>query len=101
MCSACEGKPIEERVAADPKVIDRARAIEATMTGERVPEEAWKVFFGLAGGSVTYQHYVRIHAAYERAEQSSIRLSRGLRRAVAPASWLPRPAENNNLSNEA
>ena len=86
MCSACEGKPIEERVAADPKVVDRARAIERAMPGEQVPDEAWNVFFGFIGGSITYQHYQRIHAAYEEAERSSIKLRRGMRRAVAPAS---------------
>jgi len=85
MCSACEGKPIEERVAVDPNVIHRTRAIEADLPGDRVPEEAWNIFFGFAGGSLTYQHYQRIHQAYEEAERSSIRLRRGLRRVTAPS----------------
>ena len=85
MCSACEGKPVEERVAADPNVVHRARAIEAEMPGERVPEDAWNVFFGFAGGSITYQHYQRVHQAYEEAERSAIRLRRRLRRVTAPA----------------
>ena len=89
MCSACEGKPIEDRIAADPKVVDRARGIEHAMPGETVPDEAWNVFFGFAGGSITYLHYQRIHAAYEEAERSSIKLSRGLRRAGAPAGYQP------------
>ena len=84
MCSACEGKPIEERVAVDPNVVPRARAIEAAMPGDCVPDDAWNVFFGFAGGSVTYQHYQRIHQAYEEAERSGIRLRRGLRRVSAP-----------------
>jgi hypothetical protein len=87
MCSACEGKPIEERVAADPKVVDRTRDIERAMPGDHVPDDAWDVFFGFAGGSLTYQHYLRIHAAYEKAEASSIKLRRGLRRAIPPPDW--------------
>ena len=98
MCSACEGKPIEERVAADPKVVDRARAIEHAMPGEQVPDEAWNVFFGFAGGSITYQHYQRIHAAYEEAERSSIKLRRGMRRAVAPENWTMPAKESDRLA---
>ena len=85
MCSACEGKPIEPHVAVDPELVHRAREIEGLMSGERVPDSAWDIYFGFAGGSVEYRHFQRIHQAYEEAEQSSIRLRRGLRRVAAPA----------------
>jgi hypothetical protein len=85
MCSACEGKPIEERVAVDPSVVPRARAIEAAMPGDRVPDDAWNVFFGFAGGSVEWRHFQRMHQAYEEAERTQIRLRRGLRRVTAPS----------------
>ena len=85
MCSACEGKPPEERVMVGRELVARARDIEAAMPGERVPEASWDVFFGFAGGSVEYRHFQRIHLAYEEAESSRIRLRRGLRRVPAPA----------------
>jgi hypothetical protein len=85
MCSACEGKPIEERVAVDPSLVPRARAIEAAMPGDRVPDDTWNVFFGFAGGSVEWRHFQRMHQAYEEAERTQIRLCRGLRRVTAPS----------------
>jgi hypothetical protein len=87
MCSACEGKAPEPRVAVDPALVQRARDIERGMPGELVPDAAWSVFFGFSGGSVEYRHYQRIHAAYDEAERSQIRLRRGLRGAVAPADY--------------
>ena len=78
MCSACEGKPIGPHVAANRDVVRRARDIESAMAGERVPEIAWDIFFGFAGGSVEWRHYQRIHQAYEEAERGGIRLRRGL-----------------------
>ena len=85
MCSACEGKPIEERVAVDPDLVRRARELEAVMSGERVPASAWEIYFGFAGGSVEWRHFQRMHQAYEEAERTQIRLRRGLRRATAPS----------------
>ena len=87
MCSACEGLPPEPRVAVDPALVQRAHEIERGMPGEPVPDAAWNVFFGFAGGSVEFRHYQRIHAAYEEAERRQIRLRRGLRRAEAPADY--------------
>ena len=85
MCSACENLPIEPRVAVDMDTVHRARDIEATMPGERVPDGAWAVFFGFAGGSIEYRYYQRIHQAYEEAENGRIKLRRGLRRVTGPA----------------
>lgn len=87
MCSACEGKAPEPRVAVDLALVHRARDIERTMAGEKVPDMAWDVFFGFAGGAVEYRHYQRIHEAYEQAERTQIRLRPGLRHAVAPADY--------------
>jgi hypothetical protein len=92
MCSACEGKPTEPHVAVDPQLVHRARDIEVAMPGERVPEAAWDIYFGFAGGSVEWRHYQRIYRAYEEAERSQIRLRRGLRRVAAPATA---PASTN------
>lgn len=89
MCSACEGKPIEPHVPVDPELVRRARAIESAMAGEGVPDCAWEIYFGFAGGSVEYRHFQRMHQAYEEAERSGIRLRRGLRRVAAPATFPP------------
>jgi hypothetical protein len=85
MCSACEGKPIEPYVPVDPELIHRAREVEGLMSGERVPDGAWEIYFGLAGGSVEYRHFQRMHHALEEAEKGRVRLRRGLRRVAAPA----------------
>ena len=84
MCSACEGKPVEPHVPVDPELIQRARDVEGLMSGERVPDGAWEIYFGLAGGAVEYRHFRRVHQALEEAEKSRIRLRRGLRPAVSP-----------------
>ena len=83
MCSACEDKPIEPHIPVDPELVRRARELEAGISGERVPAGAWEIFFGFAGGSVEWRHFQRMHQAYEEAEQSQIRLRRGLRRVAA------------------
>jgi hypothetical protein len=85
MCSACENKPIEPHVPVDPELIHRAREVEGLMSGERVPDVAWEIYFGLAGGSVEYRHFQRMYQALAQAEQSQVRLRRGLRRVAAPS----------------
>jgi hypothetical protein len=85
MCSACENKAIEPHVPPDPELIRRAREIESMMSGECVPDDAWDIYFGLAGGAVQYQHFHRMHQALEEADKGRIRLRRGLRRVAAPA----------------
>jgi hypothetical protein len=96
MCSACEGKPIEPHVAVDPEAIHRARDIEAAMPGERVPDAAWEIYFGFAGGSVAWPHLQRVLQAFEEAEHGRIKLRRGLRRVTAPAA--PRAGEEAERS---
>lgn len=85
MCSACENKAIEPHVPPDPELIRRAREVESMMSGECVPDDAWDIYFGLAGGSVEYRHFQRMHQALEEADKGRIRLRRGLRRVAAPA----------------
>lgn len=71
MCDACEdydGTPLPSR---DEATMREARAIEATIPGERVPEEAWAIFSGLAGGSIQWKHYQRLHVSYEAAANNA------------------------------
>jgi hypothetical protein len=84
MCSACEGKPIEPHARVDIDLVRRARELEAKVPGERVPDSAWEIYFGSAGGSVEWRHFQRMHQALEEAERTQIRLRRGLRRVAAP-----------------
>ncbi len=55
------------------------------MPGERVPDAAWEIYFGFAGGSVAWPHLQRILQAFEEAERGRIKLRRGLRRVAAPS----------------
>ena len=68
MCSACENDPIELHVPLDPELIRRAREVESMMSGERVPDGAWQIYFGLVGGSVEYRDFQRMYRALEEAE---------------------------------
>jgi hypothetical protein len=43
-----------------PALMDRTRAVEARMAGERVPCDLWPVFFGLASGSLPWRHHARM-----------------------------------------
>jgi hypothetical protein len=40
------------------------------MPGERVPQAAWDIYFGTAGGSIAWPHFQRIRQAHEEALQS-------------------------------
>jgi hypothetical protein len=68
MCDACENELQGAPVRRDRATLDRAREIEAGMPGNRVPEEAWAVFEGTAGGAILWAHLIRLHASYEAAE---------------------------------
>jgi hypothetical protein len=69
MCSACDDEPIEAYVPVAPEVVLRAREIESLMSGERVPEIAWDIYFGFAGGSIEWRHFQRIRLAHDEAEK--------------------------------
>jgi hypothetical protein len=70
MCSACEDEAITPYVPVDRELVRRARDVEALMSGERVPEIAWEIYFGFAGGSIEWRHYQRIRLAYDEAEKT-------------------------------
>jgi hypothetical protein len=70
MCSACEDAEITPYQPADRTLVRRARAIEALMPGERVPESAWQIYFDLAGGAIEWRHFQRIRQSYDEAERT-------------------------------
>lgn len=87
MCEACESdEPFEPREPASPEILKSARAIEAALSGERVPEHAWAIYFSFAGGSVTWPQYQRIRSSYEAALTSAqpIRVKTLSRKRRAP-----------------
>lgn len=63
-------------------LVERARAIEATMEGERVPEDGWRMFFSSACGVIDAAHFERMFiarqsaAAYLAIQASSLRRTR-------------------------
>jgi hypothetical protein len=74
MCAACEGA--DEQAGISPILASRARRIEATMPGPKVPDQSWNILLGKAGGSVPWLETQRMLKALDQAEQ---RLGAGLR----------------------
>jgi hypothetical protein len=74
MCSACEAG--DEQAGISPALAARARRIEATMVGPKVPDQSWEILLGRAGGSVPWAETRRMLTALDLAEQ---RLGAGLR----------------------
>ena len=74
MCSACEGG--DEQAGISPILAARARRIESTMPGPKVPGNYWNILLGKAGGSVPWPETQRMLKALDQAEQ---RLGAGLR----------------------
>jgi hypothetical protein len=72
MCDACEEDDVlVPYVPVDRDRVRRAREIEAAMPGDRVPEAAWNIYFGRAGGAIAWPHLQRIRQAYDEAERSA------------------------------
>ena len=46
---------------------ERTRSIEAAMEGDRVPDSAWAIFFGQAGGAIEWRLFERMSVAMQRA----------------------------------
>jgi hypothetical protein len=83
MCEACESdEPFEPREPVPPEILTAARAIEAALAGEPVPDEAWAIYLGRAGGAIGWAQYQRIRSSYEAALASAppIRMKPSLRR---------------------
>jgi hypothetical protein len=59
MCLACEGADAVQR-GVGRALAARARAIEAALPGARVPEEAWRIIAGEAGGAIAWRDHLRI-----------------------------------------
>jgi len=86
MCSACEGEEPVAYVPVDRAVVLRARVIEASMPGERVPATAWEIYFGFAGGAIEWRHFQRIRQSHDEAERSAppAKPTLGKKRATRP-----------------
>ena len=65
MCEACDTGAPQRGIGAE--LAARARVIEAGRDGERVPEEAWAIVLGRAGGAVAWAHHGRILACLDAA----------------------------------
>ena len=70
MCSSCEEDEPAPYVPIDRAVALRAREIEASMPGERVPDGAWAIYFGHAGGAVAWRHFQRMRQSHDEADRS-------------------------------
>jgi hypothetical protein len=70
MCDACENDEPVTYAPVDRAIVLRAREIEAAMAGERVPDKAWDIFFGFAGGAIGWQHFQRMRESHDEALRS-------------------------------
>jgi hypothetical protein len=55
-----DGNFYKKKVPPSAALIERTRAIEASMTGTAVPEEAWQVFFTPVCGGIAWSHFERM-----------------------------------------
>ena len=67
MCDACE---FAGQVGIGPALARRAQSIEASLPGEPVPEQAWRILLGREGGAVAWPHTQRMMACLEEATKS-------------------------------
>lgn len=74
-------------VAPSTDLVGRARAIEAAMEGERVPEEAWATFFSAACGAIEWSHFERMFRARNAAATYLAIEASAPRRARAPSAF--------------
>jgi hypothetical protein len=66
MCQACETG--EQRQAGiNPALAARARRIEATMPGSKVPIQSWEILLGRIGGAVPWADTQRMLECLELA----------------------------------
>lgn len=66
MCGWSE-EDLLQRTQIDPALLEPARAIAARIGGEAIPTADWDVFFGRAGGAMSWRNIGIIKASYERA----------------------------------
>jgi len=66
-------------------LVERARAIEAAMDGEPVPEESWRMFFSSACGVIDAAHFERMFLARQSAA-AYLAIQASLRRRARPPS---------------
>jgi hypothetical protein len=77
-----DGNVYRAYVPPSNDLVGRTRAIEASMAGERVPEDAWATFFSAACGAIEWVHFERMFqarnaaATYLSIETSSPRRAR-------------------------
>jgi len=64
----CDFEADEMGVRIDQGLYEAARRIERCLAGPTVPDRAWDVFFGRAGGAVVWSDYQRIKSCYAKAE---------------------------------
>lgn len=66
-------------------LVERARSVEAAMDGERVPDEAWRLFFGSDCGVIAADHFERMFFA-RRSAAAYLAVQASARRRARPPS---------------
>ena len=65
MCAACEGG--DQQAGISPALAARARRIEATMPGPKVPDQSWNILLGQSGGAVPWAETQRMLSCLDQA----------------------------------
>jgi hypothetical protein len=65
MCQACEENGSQAGIS--PALAAYARRIEATMVGDKVPDESWEILLGRQGGAVPWVETQRMMASLDQA----------------------------------
>ncbi|WP_431282788.1 hypothetical protein ACQW02_25845 [Humitalea sp. 24SJ18S-53] len=67
MCESCAAI---DQAGIGAALLARARAIEAALPGEPVPDQAWRILAGAQGGAVAWAHHRRMLGCLEAAAAS-------------------------------
>ena len=70
MCDACETGEFLPQAGIGPALAARARRIEATLPGDPVPDQAWRILLGQQGGAIPWQQTQRMMTCLEAATAS-------------------------------
>lgn len=69
MCLACEGFDAAQ-LGVSPALAERARRIDATLAGRKVPEWVWHILLGQEHGSVPWPVMQRLLHCLDKAESA-------------------------------
>lgn len=80
-----DGNFYRAQLPPSEELVERTRAVEASMEGARVPEAAWRAFFGAGCGAIEWSLFERMFQA-RKAAATYLAIESTARRRARPAS---------------